>query len=136
MEYRRPSEIENEIGTQIITAAIKVHKKLGPGLLEKIYESCLEYELKEMGLKVDRQVNIALEYDGVELDVGLKIDLLVNGSVIVELKSSESHHKVWEAQVISYLRLTYLNLGYLINFNVPLLKQGIRRFRMDEPDKY
>jgi len=132
MELIRMREQEDIIGTEIVNAAFVIHKKLGPGLLESVYEVCLEYELKKKGLKVDRQISVPIEYDGVELGAGLKLDLLINDMVIVELKAVENYNKLWEAQIISYLKLTYLNLGYLINFNVPILKQGIKRIRMDK----
>lgn len=131
MELVRPREIEDNIGTEIVGAAFAVHKQLGPGLLEKVYEVCLEYELKKRGLKVERQISIPIEYDGIELREGLKLDLLIDSRVIVELKSVENHNKLWEAQIISYLKLTCLNLGYLINFNVPIIKQGIKRIRIN-----
>jgi GxxExxY protein len=131
MEQIRPRDLEDKIGTEIINAAFTIHKQLGPGLLEKVYEVCMEYELKERGLKVERQVSIPIEYNGLVFDEGLKLDLLVDGKVIVELKAIETHNKLWEAQILSHLKLTYLNLGYLINFNVPILKLGIKRFRIN-----
>lgn len=131
MEQIRSRDLEDNIGTKIVSAAFAFHNQLGPGLLEKVYEVCLEYELKRKGLKVERQIAIPIEYDGIELSEGLKLDLLINDLVIVELKAAENHNKLWEAQIISYLKLTYLNLGYLINFNVPTIKQGIKRIRVN-----
>lgn len=121
-------EKEEIIATAIVNAAIKVHKALGPGLLEKVYEVCMEHELKKAGFKVRRQINIPIVYDGIVFDEGLRLDLLVDDIVIAELKAIETVNPVWEAQIISHLKLTKLKLGFLINFNVPLMKNGIRRF--------
>lgn len=116
------------IGKKIINASFIVHRSLGPGLLEKVYEVCLSHELQKMGLKVERQLDIPIVYDGITFDEGLRLDLLVEDSVIVELKAVELMNPVWEAQIISHLKLTGMHLGYLINFNVSLIKNGIRRF--------
>jgi len=123
------SQHEEEIGKAIINAAYNVHKALGPGLLEKVYEACMEHELKKAGYHVSRQATIPVYYDGLVFDEGLRLDLLVEDLVIAELKAVDQLNPLWEAQIISHLRLTELNLGYLINFNVPLIKQGIKRFR-------
>jgi len=120
---------EEEIGKMIVNSAFKVHKTLGPGLLEKVYEACMEYELKKAGLSVKRQVDIPIVYDNISFNEGLRLDLFVEDLVIVELKAIEIVHPVWQAQIISHLKLTGLRLGYLINFNVSLIKNGIRRFR-------
>ncbi len=128
-KFRKTTEKEEIIGKAIVNAAFKVHKALGPGLLERIYEVCVEYELKKAGFNVKRQVKIPIIYDGIEFDEGLRLDLLVEDLVIAELKAVEIVNPVWEAQIISHLKLTDLKLGYLINFNVPLIKQGIRRYR-------
>jgi GxxExxY protein len=130
MEYLPLSEHEEEIAKAIVNAAFKIHKELGPGLLEKVYEVCLTHELRKLGYKVDRQIFVPIVYDGLVFDEGLKLDLLVNDLIIIELKALENVNPVWEAQIISHLKLTKLNLGFLINFNVPLIKQGIRRFRV------
>ncbi len=119
---------EEEIGRNIVNAAYTIHKSLGPGLLEKVYEICLAHELIKSGLLVRRQVDIPIVYDGITFEEGLRLDLLVNDKVIVELKAVEIVNPVWEAQIISHLKLTGKQLGYLINFNVPLIKEGIRRF--------
>jgi GxxExxY protein len=124
----KPSDIEEAIGTAIVNACFKIHKSLGPGLLEKVYEVCLTHELRKLGFKVERQVNILIFYDGIVFDEGLRLDILVEDLVIIELKAVEIVNPVWEAQIISHLKLTHKNLGYLINFNVPLIKSGIRRF--------
>jgi len=122
------SEREEEVGKMIVDAAFKVHSTLGPGLLEKIYEICFCHELKKKGLEYKRQLDIPIVYDGIEFPEGLRIDVLVEDLVICELKAVELVNPVWEAQILSHLKLTGKHLGYLINFNVPLIKNGIRRF--------
>lgn len=117
----------NHITSEIIGAAMKVHRKLGPGLLESAYEACMEYELKMAGLQVERQKAVPLVYEAVKLDCGFRADLVVNGLVAVELKCKEALHPVDEAQLLSHLRLLNLPVGLLINFHVVLLKSGIRR---------
>jgi GxxExxY protein len=117
----------NQISGKIIECAIKVHSKIGPGMLEKAYEICLAHELAKNGLTVASQVILPIVYDGVTLDTGYRIDLLVENSVIVELKTLERILPVHEAQLLSYLRMSDLRLGLLINFNVRLLRDGIRR---------
>jgi GxxExxY protein len=126
--YHPPSEKEEKIGRIIIDSALRVHKALGPGLLEKVYEVCLSYEINSKGLQTSRQVDIPITYAGYTFEEGLRLDLLVEDLVICELKAVDQMNPVWEAQVLSHLKLTGLRLGYLINFNVPLIKQGIRRF--------
>ena len=118
----------NEISHDIISAAMKVHSVLGPGLLESAYEVCLTYELGKMGHKVERQVELPVKYEGVKLDAGYRMDLLVDDSVVVELKVVETILPVYEAQVLSYLKLSGKKLGLLINFKVVHLRDGIRRF--------
>ncbi|MBD3581929.1 GxxExxY protein [Flavobacterium selenitireducens] len=118
---------QENIAKSIVHAAYMVHSKLGPGLLEKIYEVCLAHELDKAGLKVQRQVKIPLIYDGILFKEGLRLDLLVEESVVVEVKSVELINPVWSAQVLSQLKLTGKNIGFLINFNVPLIKHGIKR---------
>lgn len=130
MNDQKLSDEEEYIGKKIVHSAYLVHSTLGPGLLEKIYETCLTHELTKAGLVVERQVNVPIVYDNIVFEEGLRLDLLVNGTVIVELKAADAIHPIWEAQIISQLKLTDLNLGYLINFNVPLIKNGIRRFRI------
>ena len=126
-DFEKLSEEEERIGTAIIEAAYRVHKALGPGLLEKIYEVCLCHELKKAGFDVKRQVYLPVFYDGIMFDEGLKLDVLVNDKVICELKAVEIVNPVWEAQLLSHLRLTKRRLGYLINFNVPIIKKGVKR---------
>ena len=122
-----PDEI-NLIGKRIVNCAYKVHSKLGPGLLEVVYEKCLYHELKKNGLSINQQVNIPIIYDDLIIKDALRIDLLVEKCIIIELKAVETVLPVHEAQIISYLKLTENRLGYLINFNVPLIKNGIKRF--------
>lgn len=117
----------NDVTQKIIGCAINVHRALGPGLLESSYEVCLVHELSKAGLNVRSQVALPVVYDGIRLEAGYRIDLLVEDSVIVELKAVESIHPIHEAQVISYLKLSGKKLGLLINFNVNLLKNGIKR---------
>ncbi len=122
-----PIELET-IGKKIVDAAYTVHKTLGPGLLEKVYEVCFCHELKKRGLHFERQVAVKIVYDSIEFKEGLRLDVLVENRIICELKAIELVNPVWEAQVLSHLKLTNNRLGYLINFNVPLIKNGIRRF--------
>ena len=126
--FKPLSEEEERIGKAIVDAAYKVHKSLGPGLLEKIYEVCFAYELEKRGYNVQRQVDIPITYDGIVFDEGLRLDVLVENLVISELKAVDQVNPVWEAQILSHLKLTKLRLGYLINFNVQTIKQGIKRF--------
>jgi len=129
MQYKSLTQQEELIGKAIVNAAYKIHTELGPGLLEKVYEVCMAHELRKAGFEVIRQVDIPIVYDGIQFNEGLRLDLLINDLVIAELKAVELVNPVWEAQIISHLKLTGLNLGYLINFNVPLVKNGIKRFR-------
>lgn len=129
MAYEALSQQEEQIGKAIVNAAYQIHKNLGPGLLEKVYEVCMAHELRKAGYHVKRQVEIPIVYDGIQFDEGLRLDLLVEDLVVIELKAVDLVNPVWEAQIISHLKLTERNLGYLINFNVPLIKNGIRRFR-------
>jgi GxxExxY protein len=117
----------NKLSGIIIGKAIEVHREPGPGLLESAYESCLAYELIQSGLIVERQKPIALNYKGIKIDCGYRIDLLVENLIIIELKSLENSTPVNKSQLLSYLRLSGLNLGLLINFNVYSLKDGIIR---------
>jgi GxxExxY protein len=119
--------IENEIGTAIIAAAMKVHAAVGPGLLESAYETCLLYELEKQGLRVSRQVSIPIRYEDLTIDNGYRIDLLVGDRVVVELKALETILPVHRAQLLSYLRLGRFKLGYLLNFNVARMRDGIVR---------
>jgi len=118
---------ENDISGKIIGAAIEVHKKLGPGLLESAYEECLCCEMQLRGIEFKRQVPLSLNYKGVVLDCGYRLDLLVEDKVIVELKSIEGLEPIHEAQMLTYLKLRNAWLGLIINFNVIMLKDGVRR---------
>jgi GxxExxY protein len=118
---------EEELTGQIIGAAIEVHKQLGPGLLESTYQTCLCRELEMRGISFECQKPLPLEYKGVRLECGYRIDLLVAGLVIVEIKSVEALAPIHEAQLLTYLKLTGVKIGLLINFNVVVLKSGIRR---------
>jgi GxxExxY protein len=118
---------ENELSSAIIGCALKVHKALGPGLLESAYEACLLYELTRSNLKVEPQKGLPLVYQDVKLECGYRVDLLVESKVIVELKAVESINPLHSAQLLTYLKLSYCKLGLIINFNVLLLKDGIRR---------
>jgi GxxExxY protein len=118
----------NQVTHAIIGAAMKVHSALGPGLLESAYEACLVHELRKSGFKVAQQVELPVIYDGVRIDLGYRIDLVVNDCVIVELKCVEKIVAVHEAQLISYMRLSKKNVGLIINFHVRHLKDGIKRF--------
>lgn len=118
---------ENEIGTVIVDSAVRLHQALGPGLLETVYEITLARELEKHGLKVERQVPVPIEYDGVTFDEGFRADLIVEGKVIVELKSVERVNPAHKKQLLTYLRLTGKKLGYLLNFGEALMKDGITR---------
>ena len=118
----------------VVDAAYKIHTKLGPGLLESAYEACLAYELTKRGYQVERQKPQPVIYDGLEIEVGYRLDILVNGEVILELKSVEQVLPIHHAQLMTYVKLSGKTLGLLINFNVPVIKQGIRRVAMNHPD--
>lgn len=118
---------ENEISKIVFESALEVHRILGPGLLESAYEECLFYELKKTNLKVEKQKALPLFYEEVRLDMGYRIDIIVEDKFIVEVKSVETLNDVHLAQLLTYLRLSDCKLGLLINFNVKLLKEGVRR---------
>ena len=117
----------NEIGRIVVDRSLKVHKTLGPGLLESTYQECLLYELHKSGLFVEKEKVMPVLYDNLKLDCGYRIDLLIEGKVIVELKSEESLTNIHLAQILTYMKLSNVKLGFLINFNVRLIKDGIRR---------
>ncbi len=117
-----------KITNDIIGCALDVHKALGPGLLESAYESCLEYELLNKAYKVERQKPIPIVYKELKLDHGYRIDLLVNDQVIIEVKSVETFNLVHEAQVLTYMKFAEKRIGLLLNFNVKLLKEGLKRY--------
>lgn len=118
----------NILSKEILDSSIRVHKEMGPGLLESVYELCLQKELNLRGIKTEQQVFLPLFYRGYELNKDFRIDLLVENEIIIEIKAVEVVLPVHEAQIISYLKLADKRLGFLINFNVPLLKNGFRRF--------
>lgn len=118
------------IGRAAVDAALCVHRELGPGLLESVYERCMAHELDKRGYKVARQVSVPIYYDGTRLDADLRLDLLINDAVIIEVKAVERELPVFRAQLLTYMRLTGVRLGFLMNFNVPLIKDGIRRLAL------
>ncbi len=120
----------SELSGNIIQAAMRVHTELGPGLLESVYESCLEMELNELGLSVAKQVDIPVYYKGKSMGFGFRADLIVEKIIIIELKSVESLQPIHKAQLISYMKLLRLPIGLLINFNTPHLRDGIRRLAL------
>ena len=117
----------DQIASEIVDSAFKIHSKLGPGLLESAYEVCLAHELTKRGFVEERQKPQPVFYDGIEIETGYRLDLLVGDSVIIELKAVEQLAPIHQAQLMTYLKLSDKSLGFLINFNVPLIKQGIRR---------
>jgi GxxExxY protein len=116
-----------EIGKQIIDATIKVHRALGPGLLESTYQACLAYELRKRGLTVECEIPQLVNYEDIQIDVGYRLDMLVENVIIIENKAVEQILPIHEAQLLTYLKLSDRRLGYLINWNVPLVKNGLRR---------
>jgi GxxExxY protein len=125
---------ENDVAKVVVDACFHVHVRLGPGLLESVYSRVLEYELVKRGLRVRREVPIAFRYDGLEFDEGFRADLIVEDQVLLELKSVEVTAPVHKKQVLTYLKLTGLRLGLLINFGAPLIKDGIVRLANGLPD--
>ena len=121
-----PAELER-VATAVVDAAYAVHKQLGPGLLESVYEVCLAHELEKRGLGVRRQAVVPIVYDGLQIENAFKLDLLVGGCLVVELKAMDALLPVHLSQLLTYLKLTRNRLGLLINFNVPLIKEGIHR---------
>ena len=115
------------VSSVVVDAAFKVHKTLGPGLLESVYERCLCHELRRRGTAFQSQLSLPIIYDGVIIDAGLRLDMVVAQSVIVELKAVERMQPVFTAQLLTYLKLTGLRLGLIINFNVPLIRDGVKR---------
>ena len=128
MEFQGSLDSETErIASIIVDSIFRVHSTLGPGLLESVYEHCLCLELEARGLRVQRQVNVPIIYLGKTVEPGLRLDLLVENSVIIETKSVEKMHPVFRAQMITYLKLSKKRLGFLVNFNVEYIKEGIKR---------
>lgn len=127
MHYEPLIEKEETIAKNIVDSAFKVHSQLGPDLLKKVYEVCFCYELGKRGLAFKRQVNIPISYNGMQFDEGLRIDVLVEELIVCKLKSVDQMIPVFDVQLLTYLKLTNIRLGFLINFNVPLIKDGIKR---------
>lgn len=119
----------NQITEKIIGCAIEVHRHLGPGLLESAYEECLVYELRNAGLKAERQVAVPVVYKDIKLECGYRIDILVENTVVIELKTVDGFAPVHEAQILTYMKFASKSIGLLINFNVALLKDGIKRYK-------
>jgi GxxExxY protein len=128
--FKPLTQRENWLAGQIVDIAISIHKALGPGLLESIYEKCFCYELSKRNIPFEKQKIVQLQYDKLVIDEGLRIDLLIDKLVVVELKAQEYYHPVWEAQLLSYMKLSNKRLGFIVNFNVPLMKEGIKRMVM------
>ena len=126
-DHKPLSEREKWLASQIVEIAITIHRFLGPGLLESIYEKCFCYELSKRNIPFIKQKCAELIYDNMVIDEGLRIDILVDDLIVIELKAQEIYHPVWEAQLLSYLKLTHKRLGYILNFHVPLMKDGLKR---------
>lgn len=124
-----PPETE-KYAAVVVDSALRVHSALGPGLLESVYEACLAHELSKRGIPIQRQVILPVVYDGMTIESGLRIDLIAGDAVVVEVKTVERLLPVFEAQILTYLKMSGLRLGLLINFNVPLIREGIRRFAL------
>lgn len=125
--YQTLSNEEESLGKQVANIAFTIHKTLGPGLLESVYEKCFCYELSKRNIPFVRQKLVEIIYNGMAIDEGLRIDILVSDMIIIELKAQENYHPVWEAQLLSYLKLTGNRLGFIFNFHVLLMKDGIKR---------
>lgn len=125
--YAQISPETEAIGKKALDAAFKVHTALGPGLLESAYETCLAYEIRKSGLAVQAQLHLPVRYDEIEIDAGFRIDMIVEKEVIIELKAVDAINALFEAQLLTYMKLAKIRLGYLINFNVVRLKHGIKR---------
>jgi GxxExxY protein len=123
-----PTAQAERLALVVVDSALKVHRALGPGLLESAYEHCLAHELVLRGIRINRQVALPITYEGVTLDAGYRLDLVVDDSIIVEVKAVDALSRVHEAQLLTYLRLSGMRLGFLMNFNVQLFKQGLKRF--------
>jgi GxxExxY protein len=125
--FKPLTEKEIWLTNQIMEISFSLHKTLGPGLLESVYEKCFCYELEKRKILFVKQKAVQIIYDGLIIDEGLRVDILIEGLIIIELKAQENYHPVWEAQLLSYLKLTNKRLGYFLNFHVPLMKNGIKR---------
>jgi len=125
--YEKLSEREEYLARHIVDIAIKIHKGLGPGLLEGVYAKCFYYELVKRDIQFIKQKEVPIIYQTLQIDDGLRLDLLIEDLIIIELKAQENYHPVWEAQLLSYLKLANKRLGFLTNFHVPLMKDWIKR---------
>ncbi len=125
--FQKLSEREEFLAKTVVNIAYNIHKKIGPGLLESVYEKCFSHELNNSNILYERQKEVPIIYNELKIADGLRLDLLIENLLIVELKAQENFHPVWEAQLISYLKLTNKRIGFLINFHVPLIKDGIKR---------
>jgi GxxExxY protein len=127
-DHEGATGLVGELSRVVVDAGLKVHRTLGPGLLESAYERCIAHELELRGHAVRRQVVLPVTYEGMTLDAGYRLDLVVDDSIILEIKAVEALSRLHEAQILTYLRLSGLGMGFLMNFNVVLFKQGLRRF--------
>jgi GxxExxY protein len=125
--YSKLTDKEEYLAKQIVDVAFKIHKQLGPGLLESVYSKCFYYELQKREINFDREKSVSIVFDDLVIEGGLRLDCLIENLIILEFKAQENYHPVWDAQLISYLKLTNKRLGFLINFHVPLIKDGIKR---------
>ncbi|MFA5264285.1 MAG: GxxExxY protein [Opitutaceae bacterium] len=125
---------ENDIGRIVVDAAISVHRESGPGLLETVYEAILARELTERGLRIERQVSVPIQFRGIRFEEGFRADIIVEGKVILELKSVEAVNNAHKKQILTYLKLTGMKLGFLLNFGVALMKDGITRTACQLPE--
>ena len=125
--YDQLSKHEDYLANRIVDIATSIHQYLGPGLLANVYEQCFCYELRKRGIDFKKHVNAPIIYDDFTIDDGIRIDILVDDLIIVQLKTEENEHPIWEAQLLSYLKLTKLQLGFVLNFHVPSMKDGITR---------
>jgi GxxExxY protein len=125
--YSKLSEREEYLASQIVDIAYNIHKQLGPGLFESVYSKCFYYELQCRQIPFEREKPVPIIFNDLKIDDGLRLDCLVESSIILEFKAQENYHTVWDAQLMSYLKLTNRRLGFLINFHVPLIKDGIKR---------
>ncbi len=125
--FTKLSEREEQLAKEIVDISYQIHKQLGPGLLESVYEKCFCYELTKREIGFLKQKAVPIMYESLKIDDGLRLDLLIEDVIIIELKALENYHPIWEAQLLSYLKLTGKRLGFLINFHVPLIKDGIKR---------
>lgn len=128
MNYNLLTEKEEYLAKEIVDIAIKVHKALGPGLLESVYAKCVHYELTQREIPFVKEKEVPIVYKQLKIEEGLRLDLMLDDAIIIEFKAQETYHPVWEAQLLSYLKLTGKRLGFLLNFHVPLMKDGIKRF--------